>query len=77
MSLATRALKRVEHVPSPVGVLSQRIRAEYAEMPGMRLTPRQFRRLWNLGERDAEAVVRELVSRDVLAEGPDGRIGRR
>jgi hypothetical protein len=50
---------------------------EFREMPGLRLTRLQFRRLWNLGVAECEDVVRELVARDYLAEGADGRLGRR
>ena len=53
------------------------ISSEYREMPGMRLTRTQFRRLWNLGEAECDDVVRELVGSAYLTEGADGRIGRR
>ena len=34
-----------------------RVRGEYLEMPGLRLTPEQVRRLWRLDEPSCEAVL--------------------
>ena len=53
------------------------IAGEYREMPGMRLTPSQFGRLWNLGATECVEVVRELILRGDLSEDDDGRIGSR
>jgi hypothetical protein len=36
------------------------VRAEYREMPGLRLTQRQAQRLWNLDPTTCEAVLEEL-----------------
>jgi hypothetical protein len=52
------------------------IRDEFAEMPCMRLTRAQFRRLWNLTAAECEDVVAHLTKTGFLAEGRDGRLGR-
>ena len=38
------------------------IEAEYLEMPGLRLTRPQARRLWNLDERTCDALLDALVA---------------
>jgi hypothetical protein len=44
----------------PLEVL-QRVRAEFLEMPGLRLTPAQARRLWALDEAVCDAILTALV----------------
>jgi hypothetical protein len=51
------------------------IRAEFDEMPGMRLTRAQFRRLWQITESECDAVVRHLVDTGFLVETARG-VGR-
>jgi len=46
----------------------QRIRAEYQEMPGLRLTLDQARRLWGLDEATCVASLRQLVEARFLVE---------
>jgi len=46
--------------------LADRVRGEFAEMPGLRLTMRQAQRLWNLDRDASEKVVDLLVGRTVL-----------
>jgi hypothetical protein len=38
------------------------IRAEYLEMPGLALTPRQVRRLWHLDTATCDKVLDRLVA---------------
>ena len=52
------------------------IRAEFDEMPGMRLTLPQVCRLWALTQTDAETIVRSLVARGVLAIDDGHRVCR-
>jgi hypothetical protein len=52
------------------------IDAEFKEMPGMRLTFAQVKRLWNLSDDDCRAVLDYLVSSERLSLDDDGRIGR-
>jgi hypothetical protein len=54
----------------------RRVRAEFAEMPGLRLTPAQATRLWGL-ERDAcYAVIQALIDASFLRWTPAGAITR-
>ena len=48
--------------------LHRRIQAEYAEMPGMRLTLPQASRLFNLERTVCERVLGTLVERRVLSQ---------
>jgi hypothetical protein len=50
----------------------RRIRGEFLEMPGLRLTLQQARRLWLLDERSCEAVLAALVKARFLARTRDG-----
>ena len=49
-----------------------RIRGEFLEMPGLRLTAQQARRLWRLDERSCEAVLGALVQARFLVRTRDG-----
>jgi hypothetical protein len=54
----------------------RRIRGEFLEMPGLRLTPEQARRLWRLDETACEAVLGALVDARFLARTRDGAFVR-
>ncbi len=69
MSLAIRALERVS---LPTASLSQRIRAEYEEMPCLRLTLAQASRFWHVDQDTCRAVLDELVAEGVLVLGRYG-----
>ena len=58
-------------------VLLQRITHDYAEQPGLRLTPPQAQRLWGLDGPTCGAVLTALVDAGVLHRTPDGRFVRR
>jgi len=53
--------------------LAWQIEAEYEEMPGMRLTLPQIRRLCGLSSNDCGKVIDYLVSAGRLAQDADGR----
>lgn len=57
--------------------LTRRVQAEYLEMPGLRLTERQARRIWNLDEGRCEAVLRTLVDLQFLRRTAEGAFVRR
>jgi len=42
-------------------ILLQRIRGEYLEMPGLRLTTAQAQRLWTLDQRQCERLFNQLI----------------
>ena len=54
----------------------RRIRGEFLEMPGLRLTSQQARRLWRLDEQACEAVLGQLVEARFLAKTRDGAFVR-
>lgn len=41
--------------------LVQRVRSEFLEMPGLRLTPQQAARLWQLDSSHCEQIIELLV----------------
>ena len=43
-----------------------RVRGEFNEMPGLRLTPQQAARLWGLEPRTCDEVLRHLVAASFL-----------
>jgi hypothetical protein len=53
-----------------------RIREEFREMPGLRLTPAQATRLWGLEEDTCTAVIDRLVSAAYLRWTDTGEVTR-
>lgn len=53
-----------------------RIRAEFLEMPGLRLTLTQASRLWGLDERACRHVIDVLVGSSFLRWTPAGTLAR-
>ncbi len=49
-----------------------RIQAEYREMPGLKLTPAQAQRLWNLNRAACDAALSYLVDHRFLFRTADG-----
>jgi DNA-binding IclR family transcriptional regulator len=56
--------------------LALAIESEFREMPGMRLTLGQVRRLWNLSAEDAARMMSELVDAGRLELDESGRYCR-
>jgi hypothetical protein len=56
--------------------LLDRIRSEYGEMPGLRLTRGQAARLWSLPADTCERVFAELERQGFLRRLTDGAYGR-
>jgi hypothetical protein len=54
----------------------QRIRIEYVEMPDLKLTRAQARRLWNLPQDVCDAALARLVGIGFLSLTRDGRFLR-
>lgn len=50
----------------------RRARAEYLEMPGLRLTRAQAQRLWGLDPRTCEQLLAALTETRFLAQTRDG-----
>ncbi len=58
---------------TPVRELLQRIRGEYLEMPGLRLTAEQARRLWSLDLGTCTSLLEALVEAKFLGRSRDGK----
>ena len=54
----------------------RRIRGEYREMPGLRLTTAQAQRLWSLDCASCQSVLRRLVQEHFLWRTSDGTFVR-
>ena len=52
--------------------LLQRVRSEFVEMPGLRLTEPQARRLWGLDRASCEMLLDTLVRSRFLSRTRDG-----
>ncbi|HEX5473174.1 MAG TPA: hypothetical protein VFX12_00820 [Vicinamibacterales bacterium] len=57
-------------------LLLARIEGEYREMPGLKLTVAQARRLWGIEPRQCQTLLTTLVDRRVLAVTRDGAFVR-
>ena len=53
-----------------------RVREEFREMPGLRLTPAQATRLWGLEVETCRAVIERLVAADFLRWTTAGAVTR-
>lgn len=62
--------------PRILSDLLVRIRGEYLEMPGLRLTSLQAQRLWGVDRTVCEAILGALVATRFLAETRDGAFVR-
>ena len=58
--------------PTSLAALTERIRAEYREAPGLRLTPAQAARFWGLDAVSCEDMFHALQQSGFLDRGPDG-----
>ena len=52
--------------------LENRVRGEFMEMPGLRLTPQQAARLWAMDRPTSESVLDRLASTGFLARTREG-----
>jgi hypothetical protein len=62
--------------PKSVDDTVRRVRGEYLEMPGLRLTDAQAQRLWGLDAETWTYVQRSLVDAKFLHKYADGTCGR-
>jgi hypothetical protein len=56
--------------------LLRRIRGEYLEMPGLKLSCLQAQRLWALDEQTCAEILNSLTEARFLQQQPDGTYGR-
>lgn len=64
--------RRLEVIMVGDASLLSRIRGEYREMPGLRLTPRQACCLWQLDSATCETVLNSLIDEGFLARTTEG-----
>jgi hypothetical protein len=57
-------------------MIARRVRADFREMPGLRLTPAQARRLWGLELEMCDAVIEALVASHFLRWTRAGSVTR-
>jgi hypothetical protein len=62
--------------PTEVHAVVNRVRGEFIEMPGLRLTVRQAARLWGLEPSACENVIDVLVRASFLRWTPAGMVAR-
>jgi Fic family protein len=58
---------------NPYRKLVQRLREEFEEIPGLRLTVREASRFWALDEVTCGRVLADLMAQGFLARNVDGR----
>jgi hypothetical protein len=56
--------------------LVERVRNEFIEMPGLRLTPAQAARLWGMDQSSCHSVISTLVTAAFLRWTPTGMVVR-
>jgi hypothetical protein len=61
---------------SAADALMRRVRGEYWEMPGMKLTMPQAQRLWALDAATCQSLLLSLVENGFLARTHDGAYAR-
>ena len=62
--------------PTPDSELERRIRSDYREMPGLRLSAGQTRRLWSFDGETCDRVLRRLVAAGFLRLDRNGSYAR-
>jgi hypothetical protein len=62
--------------PREVHAVVNRVRSEFMEMPGLRLTLPQAARLWGLDAPVCQAVIDALVGAEFLRWTPAGTVAR-
>jgi len=71
-----KTLARLEHEAESIRELTRRVRAEYAEMPGLSVTLVHAQRLLAADEQTCAAVFQALIKRGVLRRTAQGRYVR-
>ncbi len=62
--------------PIEFHALTARVRCEFMEMPGLRLTLGQASRLWGIEQSVCGQIIEVLVRTDFLRWTPAGTVGR-
>ena len=75
MIMLMAALEREEGMMEFEAVL-RRVRSEFVEMPGLRVTPAQATRLWGLEGDACQKVIKALIDASFLRWTPAGAVTR-
>ena len=70
--MTLREVPRAESAPHDDMALLHRVRSEFLEMPGLRLTPAQAARLWAIDRSISEQILNGLASSGFLARTAGG-----
>ena len=70
------AVEGAQAVEAVLVNLVQRIREEFEEAPGLRVSVREAARFWGLDEETCGQVLAQLLATGFLAAGRDGRYGQ-
>jgi hypothetical protein len=65
-----------KRIVAATDALLSRVRGEYLEMPGLRLTEQQAQRLWGLDCDACRQVLEALTATRFLCRAPDGSYAR-
>jgi len=68
------SLASPERLPFDFDAMLSSIRREFFEMPGLRLTEAQVRRLWSLDQHTCAVLLAVLVDAKLLTWRTDGRV---
>jgi hypothetical protein len=68
---------KVTSAPPDPRQITERIQAQFKDLPGLRLTEPQVRRLCNASDEACEVALETMVQRGELARDPGGRYRRR
>lgn len=63
-------------IQAPPSALLERVRGEFLEMPGLRLTPAQAARLWGVSGPMARGLLTTLAEARFLVHRDDGSFAR-
>ena len=72
----TETVERQRTSTPGMAALLVRVRSEYLEMPGLKLTEVQARRLWALDGNTCRVVLATLIERGFLKRSPNGHYVR-
>jgi len=61
-------------VDTPASDILRRIRAEFSEMPGLKVTVAQAQRLWAIDPQTCERAIASLTESGFLARTRDGAV---
>ncbi len=70
-------MTRVSQAEIPLEATVRRVRAEFLEMPGLKLTVSQAQRLWGVDRSTCEALIARLTESQFLVRTRDGAVALR